>query len=271
LAVIDSTIFNGRMPTDAIFDQSDRLLAQPVDELNCPYLMVVIDFDAPNGVAPEVQQYLESLWSVEEIKPVFEHCFGFPKQADGKSFAEYVMAGQIDTTMPFNDYRPDDTPLNAPPAKVSNSGVFRIIKYAAFVIYAVLFGLLYLVCNRLGLIFEGPATTSNISAHIWYYMWPVAFAAEIIFLIALPGLVLAACAFALINARASKRFPFKPGSDLPSVLKALYLQREFGAFVIAAQNNRLADAQLQAAFTGFVATHRPDRNGQPTQEAGRIT
>jgi hypothetical protein len=269
LAVIDSTIFNGRMPTDAILDQSDRLLAQPVDELNCPYLMVVIDFDAPKGLAPELHQYLESLWSVEEIKPIFEHCFGFAKEADGKGFAEYVMARQIDTTMPFNDYRPDDTPLKAPPAKVSNSGIFRILKYAAFAIYAVFFGVLYLVCNRLGLIFE-PATTSNVWAHIWYYVWPLAFAAEIIFLIALPGLVLAACAFALINARASKHFPFKSGSDLPSVLKALYLQREFGAFVIAAQNNRLTDAQLQASFAGFVATHRPDQNGQPTQDAGRI-
>ena len=272
LAVIDNTIFNGRMPTDAILDQSDRLLAQPVDELNCPYLMVVIDFDARRGDATELCQYLEGLWarSAAEIKPVFKHCFGFPREADGKGFAEYVMARQIDTTMPFNDYRPDDTPLKAPPARVSNSGIFRIIKCAVFAVYAVLFGVLYLLCDRFGLIFEGPATTSNVWAHIWYYIWPLAFAAEIILLIALPGLVMAACAFALINARASKRFPFKPGSDLPSVLKALHLQREFGAFVIAAQNHRLTDAQLQASFAGFVTTHRPDQNGPPTQGAGRI-
>jgi hypothetical protein len=272
LAVIDTTIFNGRMPTDAILDQSDRLLARPVDELNCPYLMVVIDFDARRGDPAELREYLEGLWvrSAAELKPVFKHCFGFPKESDGKAFAEYVMARQIDTTMPFNDYRPDDTPAKAPPPRASNSGTFRIIKYAVFAFYAVFFGVLYLICDRLGLIFDGPTTTSNVWAHIWYYVWPLAFAAEIVVLIAFPGLIMAACAFALINAGASKRFPFKTGSDLPSVLKALYLQREFGAFVIAAQNNRHTDAQLQASFAAFVTAHRPGQNGPPTQEAGRI-
>jgi hypothetical protein len=269
LVVIDSAIFNGRMPTNAILDQSDRLIAQPVDELNCPYLMVVIDIDAPTGDATEVRRYLEGLWkrSAEEIKPVFKHCFGFPKEADDKDFAEYVMARQIDTTMPFNDYRPDDTPLKAPPARVSNSGLFRVVKLAAIAIYALLFAALYFLCDRLGLIVDRTAATA---ADIWYYVWPVVFFLEIGVLIALSGLILGACLFALVNARASKRFPFKPGSDLPSVLKALYLQREFGAFVIAAQNNRLTDAQLQASFAAFVTTHLPDQNRQPTQDAGRI-
>jgi hypothetical protein len=207
LAVIDNTIFNGRMPTDALFDQSDRLIAQPVDELNCPYLMVVVDFDAPKGDTAELRDYLEDFWThaAAEIKPVFKHCFDFPKEADGKGFAQYVIARQIDTTMPFNDYRPDDTPLKASTAKVSNGGVFGILKNA----------------------------------------------------------------FAVINPR-SRHFPFKEGSDLPSVLKALHLQRKFGAFVIKAQNDLLTDAELQASFARFVTEHRPDQNGLPTQEAGRI-
>jgi hypothetical protein len=269
LAVIDSAIFNGRTPTDALFDQSDRLIAQPVDELNCPYLIVVIDFDAQSGDAAELHQYLRSLWvrSEAEIKPVFEHCFGFPQAADAKGFADYVVARQIDTTMPFNDYRPDDTPLKAPPPRVSNSGIFRIIKYAIFASYAVLFGALYLLSDRLGLILQGPASTSNVWAGIWYYIWPLAFAVEIIILVALAGLIMGAFALAVINAGAAKRFPFKEGSDLPSVLKALYLQREFAAFVIEVQG--LDAAQLQAKFATFVAKTRPGED-QPTQEAGRI-
>jgi hypothetical protein len=164
LAVIDTTIFNGRMPTDAILDQSDRLLAQTTDELNCPYLMVAVDFDAPNGNAAELREYLESLWahSEAEFKPIFEHCFGFPKEVGRKGFAEYVMARQIETTMPFNDYRPDDTPLKAPPAKVSNSGVFRIVKWAIFTIYAAFVGALCLYCDRLGLIFGRTAVRSGL-------------------------------------------------------------------------------------------------------------
>jgi hypothetical protein len=269
LMVIDSTIFNGRMPTDAILDQTDRLVAQAIDELNCPYLMVVIDFDARSGDAAELRAYLEGLWarSAPEIKPVFEHCFGFPKNADGKGFADYVMARQIDTTMPFNDYRPDDTPLKAPPPRVSNSGIFRIIKYAIIAIYGVLFGALYYLSDRLHLILQGPAAAPNAWAGIWYYIWPLAFAAEIIFLVALAGLIMGAFALAVITAGAAKRFPFKPGSDLPSVLKALYLQREFGTLVIEAQG--LTPAQLQAKFAAFVAKTRPSQD-QPTQEAGRI-
>src|SRR5258705_9602163 len=79
-AIIDDAICNGRKPTDAILDQNDRLLPQPIDQLNCPYLMMVVDFDAPKGQPSELRDYLNELWdrAAAEFKPVFEHCFGFP-------------------------------------------------------------------------------------------------------------------------------------------------------------------------------------------------
>jgi hypothetical protein len=271
LAVIDETTFNGRMPTNAILDQSDRLLAQPIDQLNCPYLMVVVDFDAPRGDPAELREYLKNLWEHKqaEFKPIFEHCFDFPKRADGDSFAAYIVERQIETTMPFNDYRPDDTPLKPRPATVSNRGIVGSVKYAAFVVYGLLVAALYVASDWLGLLFDDAAVRSGVWAKIWYYVWPLAFSAEIVVLILLPGLVLAGVAFAVINARASRPFPFKPGSDLPSVLKALYLQRQFSAFVIEAQNNRLDNAQLQAAFADFVREHQP-AGPMPTQSAGLI-
>ena len=63
-------------------------------------------------------------------------------------------------------------------------------------------------------------------------------------------------------------FPAAPDSDLPSVLKALYLQQRFQEFAVAEQG--AGDAALHAAFGRFLAKHRPDDLGWPTQEAGVV-
>ena len=52
LVVLDDVIYNGRMPTSALLDQSDRTIPQPVDHLPSPYLIFVADFDAPRERMP---------------------------------------------------------------------------------------------------------------------------------------------------------------------------------------------------------------------------
>jgi len=274
-AVIDDTIYNGRRPTDAIFDQSDRLIAQPIDQLNCPYLLFVADFDAPEGSPSELQDYLENLWNLspEEFGDVFKHCHKFPKNPNARDFADFVARHQIETTMPFNDYRPDDTPLKSRPAKVSNSTAGRLVKYAIGAVYVALCCGLYVLLDHFGLILDDDYFKSaSFLANVWYYLWPVAFSAQILLIIITPGVVVAALGYALVSAVAAKPFLRKPGSDLPSVLKALYLQRKFIHFVIDAQDKKFDDAALQAEFLKFVKACQPENINTPSlsQPAGAI-
>ena len=68
--------------------------------------------------------------------------------------------------------------------------------------------------------------------------------------------------------KAQAPLPTAPDSDLPSVLKALYLQQHFTDFVIAQQGAE--DASLYAAFKAFVDDHQPADTADPTQPPGVI-
>lgn len=63
-----------------------------------------------------------------------------------------------------------------------------------------------------------------------------------------------------VLAQGMRPFPTAPHSDLPSVLKALYLQHQFIRFMVRQQGAR--QEALQAAFAELLATHRPV-SGQP--------
>jgi hypothetical protein len=66
---------------------------------------------------------------------------------------------------------------------------------------------------------------------------------------------------------AAKPLPTAPGSDLPSVLKALFIQQNFTRFAIEAQG--LSDAALHARFGAFLGAVRP-AEPSPTQKPGEI-
>jgi hypothetical protein len=82
--------------------------------------------------------------------------------------------------------------------------------------------------------------------------------------------VLAGIAFAyrMVMSRGAKPFPQAPGSDLRSVLKALYLQQKFGRFVIDHQG--ATPQALNRAFGEFLGDHRPTDLERPTQAPGVI-
>jgi hypothetical protein len=58
-------------------------------------------------------------------------------------------------------------------------------------------------------------------------------------------------------------FPTAPRSDLPSVLKALYLQRRFIRFMVEQQGQ--SPEALKAGFSNFLAEHQPSNVTAPTQ------
>src|SRR5579872_3510501 len=114
--VIDAPAYNGRDSLDTLLAAAqgvNPLTAQPVDRLACPYLAFVADFDPALDGAEEPRSWLEELWQVArpELCSVFRYCFQFDADGDGAAFADFVIKGQLETTMPFNDYWTITPPL----------------------------------------------------------------------------------------------------------------------------------------------------------------
>ena len=236
LFVIDAPAYNGRDNPGtlrATAGKVDLLQAQPVDRLACPYLVFVADFDPAPGGEPEPRSWLEELWSVAsaELRSVFEYCYQFDPDGDGAAFADFVIKGQVETTMPFNDYWTDQPhiPNLTVPALVLAPACGAVLAAATAIILGLGLGLL------LGVVFVGLG--------LWYDV-------------------------ALINRRGAKPFPTAPNSTLRDVLKALYLQQAFTRFAIAEQG--ASPAQLRADFAAFVAATRPNDLERPTQPAGVV-
>jgi len=249
LAVIDNVIFNGRRTTPTLLDQSDRTIPQPLDQLPCPYLMVVIDFDAPRGIDAELRAYLENMWNTMRIdlEPVFTHCHGYAENAHtANNFANYIISCQLETTMPFNDYW--SVPLKLP---TISPGVLlgTLICSWAVVTAAVLAALIGLQW--------GAASA-----------WSVAFILEVVVIAILALIPAAYVLYRLAMRRGAKPFPVAPNSDLPSILKALYLQRQLISFAIRMQGQN--NAPLHAAFGEFLRQHKVHDPSGPTQAAGTI-
>ncbi len=247
MAVIEDTIFNGRARTDAILDSSDRTVDQPIDELPCPYLMLVLDFDAPQGTEAELRDYLRDVWTTMggDLAPVFENCFGYREKAvSADGFADYIIACQVETTMPFNDYWPGAPPLQ----RIS---IPQLI--VGFVVpAAIVGGGLYAAVKALGWIAASP----------WFYV------AEMLLIGVLALAAGLYTAYRIVMWHGARPFAMAPNSDLRSILKALYLQRELIAFAVAMQGR--ANPDLFDAFGAFLVKTNIDNPDSPTQLPGTI-
>jgi hypothetical protein len=235
--VIDAPYYNGRDGADSIVSAikaTDLLAAQPSDQLACHYLAFISDFDPAPG-ADEPRSWLEELWTLAkpELCSVFEYCYGFSANHDTAGFADFVLKGQVETTMPFNDY------WTAPPP-------FPSLSLGQLAIAPVL-GILAAVGG----------------AFIGHWPWWAGLGLSLV--LAAAGVVFD---YALVMARGARPLPTAPNSTLRDVLKALYLQQAFTRFAVAQQG--ASPAQLRAAFAGFVGQTRPgDLNG-PTQPPGVV-
>lgn len=246
--IIDDVAYPGRMARNTLWARirgDDLVVAQPQDHLKCPFLVFVVDFDAKSGADAERDSYLVKLWNTmgQELREIFIFCESFKSRVtDAASFAAYIASCQLETTMSFNDYYADTPNLPAWPEK-------RFL-------WAGVASLLVLGLGLLGLFV--PSLPS----------WPV-----IVGAVALVAVVLAA--YVSIMAAGGKPFPSAPDSDLPSVLKALHLQRTFTRFAIdsqmqAAGKDAASAQKLYDDFAAFVATNKPDDVGAPTQAPGVI-
>lgn len=247
-AILDQPHYNGRDPENALIQvirNTNLLDPQPHDVLTCPYIIVAIDFDpATPDATGEPRAYLEELWTLmpKELTAVFQYCYGFqpdPAQGhagvtDAKSFADFLIPCQLETTMSFNDYYTGPPPLT--PASLT-----------PFLLLAAVSVL-------------GPLVTN----HLWHWAgW------GIVTLVVIALLLLVVLAgFLYVMRFGGRSFPGNPDATLPHILKGLYLQQAFVPFA-AAQQGRTQD-ERGAAFRAFLETHRPADLDGPTQPPGVI-
>ncbi len=243
--VIDDTVYNGRVPTNALWARlrgENPLTPQPVDRLKRSYLFFGADLDADSGKDAALRRYTGRLWRTmrAELSAVLTHCHAFDERVrDEESFFRYIKDCQVETTMPFNDYWADGLPA-------------QNMKLLPVLLPPILVALVAAVGFVLHLFGAGDGDW------IWVSLWALA-------LTGLMGVGL----YHLFVAKAQAPLPTAPNSDLPSVLKALYLQQHFVDFAVAQQG--VDDEALYAAFRGFIDSHKPMDVDGPTQPPGVIS
>ena len=241
--VIDGPAYNGRKSGNTLVDairKVEPLVPQRVDALPCPYLLFAADVDAQSLDETAARRaYTDALWATMrgELQDIMRHCRGFAKVASAEAFHDYIRDCQVETTMPFHDYWPDDDLTRA------KTG----LRTPALIIGAVL----VVALVAIGWIAH---------AHHWRWFTAVpAFAAAV-----------ALAVFALyrtVLGVGARLFPTPPAADLAHVLKALFLQQSLARFAVETQGED--DAALHAAFGRFLAAVRPDA-AEPSQPPGAV-
>ncbi|QMW21748.1 hypothetical protein [Sandaracinobacteroides saxicola] len=237
--VIDQPMYNGRDGDNSLKQalRNVNLLAhQPVDALSRPWLLFAADLDAdesePDG---GLASWARGLWerTEKELRAIFTPCVGFDAVQDAAGFAAWLKRCQIDTLMSFNDYYVPTATLKG-----------WTLKSIAGLLLGVAVGLLLL-----GALF---------GIHGWWWLpWAV---------IALLGGAVAA-GLTLWNS-GKKPFPTGANTDLPSVLKALFVQQRFALLAAELQG---ADADtIHRRFGDFISQVKPADTHEPTQPPGVI-
>jgi hypothetical protein len=260
--IIDGPNYNGRLSGDTLIGRIRKLnplIPQPVDTLSTPFLLFAADIDAvgEDGEAA-LRAYTRTLWETAEtdLKQIFDHCCGFEGITTADGFHDYIKRCQLETTMPFNDYWADG--LDVGNAKFPT---MPLVLTGGAAVLAIVVWLLALLLNGLLTVANVDNGFSRAMAHVT--AWGT------IIVPILVGLVLLAALGLLrwIGSKSRKPFPTAPGSDLPTVLKSLFLQQQFTRFATEAQG--LDDAQLHARFGRFLAAVQPSAPA-PTQAPGEV-
>ena len=262
--VLNDTIYNGRITQNPLVAQlqgNKQIVPQPVDRLNAPYLVFCADIDAveqdgdplPATLSESRQKqvraaYARQLWETmeQELRDVYSNCYGFDGVQSADDFARYLYKFHVDTTIPFHDYYLDleHAGFHNLPVKPLLYGVLAPLLFGALVLVLWLFG----------------------AGHVPLLGWPTL--PTWILSLAL-GAVLAYAAVKYAIANGEKPLAPAKYDDLPSVLKALYIQQKFSEFFI--DNQGLPPDQLNAAFGKFMAEHDPQNRHAMTQKPGVIS
>ena len=258
--VLSDVIYNGRNaqnPVVATVMGINPVEPQEIDKLNAAYLVFCADVDAvtedgaplPSELTADEQtqvrkSYARELWNTmgPELDEIYSNCVGFDGVRTADDFANYLDRCHVETTMPFHDY------------------YLKLPKFNELSIPKLLAGILV------------PAGIGVLALLLWLFGVAGIFGISTLLLFFL-GLVIAAVAavlsvrYALSNG--AKPLPPAEYDDLPSVLKALYVQQTFAEFAIDHQG--ADDARIYEDFGAFLTTHRPEDKISPTQNPGVIS
>jgi hypothetical protein len=260
--VINDTIFNGRIGKNALaaaLTHDDPAVPQEADRLNTSYLCFCADIDAvekagdplPKTLTPTQQRrvrdsYARELWEDmgDELRDIYSNCEGFDGVETAQDFADYLNRCHVETTMPFHDYYLKLPQFNNLPVKWL---LLMVLVPAAWTVVSLalrLFGVLEMPF--------GPDIDT--------------FSSFVLGLIVTGGVGFGLLKY--INANGQKPLPPAEHDDLPSVLKALYLQQHFADFAIDAQGASPED--LHKSFGAFLKEHDPSDKTGPTQTPGVV-
>jgi hypothetical protein len=261
--MIDGPAYNGRNSGDTVIGVlkgTDPLVGQPVDGTH-PYLLFAADVDASGDADATLKTYTATLWETmgAEIRGIFQHCVGFDSVRDAAGFHAYIQLCQIETTMPFNDYWLDGMPVGASGAA---SQLPHYVKMAVSAFTAYVIALFCVVALHFALVAFGVEDSlSDLAARLAAWGSIGLAAVLCIALLALYG------AYRWALGRGAQPLPTAPGSDLPSVLKSLFLQQQFVRFVLETQGS--SDQTIHARFGAFLGATAP-QSPSPSQSPGEI-
>jgi hypothetical protein len=259
--IIDGLPYNGRLSGNTLFGalrDINPLTPQPVDRLSVPYLLFAADIDAPGDPNAALRAYTDALWATmkDDLEVIFGHCAGFDGVDTAEEFYGYICKCQVETTMPFNDYWLDKLPVEDVKLPITPLKWTAILAACAFAVW-----LLALVLNGVLAVFGADGGFARSTARV------VAWGSIVVPLMIGVALLVAYGLYRWILRRGQASLPTAPGSDLPTVLKSLYLQQHFTRFAIEAQG--LSDAQLHARFGAFLAAVKPG-DASPTQPPAEV-
>lgn len=259
--IIGGPPYNGRLSGDALIGvlrDVNPLTPQSVDRFSAPYLLFAADIDAQGSPDVALRTYTDALWATmaKELEKIFGHCAGFEGVDTAEKFHGYIRKCQVETTMPFNDYWPDKFPIGNGQLPITPLKWTAIVAAGALMLW-----LAALVLNSILTVLGADGGVAHSAARV------VAWGTIIVPLLTGVAMLAAYGLYRWILRRGQAPLPTVPGSDLPTVLKSLYLQQHFTSFAIEAQG--LSDAQLHARFGAFLAAVKPDE-ATPTQPPGEV-
>ena len=282
-AIVDAPRFNGRISGDGLLAavRSTQLLkAQPDDRLTTPFLLFGADFDAHGlSEAQALRRYTDRLWETmaEELTSVFQHCYGFEKVDNAAAFHDYIRKCRVETSRPFNDYWADGLKAgNMWPAVITviAGGFAAVVGLGAWLVALAWFltGKLMTMTFVDGNLLRPLMTKAQWPQGMHWPTWlPWGSSnpwgtAEWLVDLPIMALIVGFVTLKLLHMFGRTPFPTAPDSDLPSILKGIYLQQNFTRFAIEAQG--LDEEALHARFGAFLKDAQPGELVKPTLKPG---
>ncbi len=255
-AIINEPHFNGRLSDDALVSTVrgvDPLQPQAVDQLTTPYLLFAADLDAQVGDGEAaLQAYTATLWRTmqPDLVQIFDHCIGFEGTDTPEKFHAYLKACQVETTLPFNDYWAYGMDLGATKPQAGSGAMAGFLKWGGrLALGALIVWLVALAADGLFIGLGANNILSRVAASV------TGWGAAVLLVLILLAAFAAAALYGWVMRRGAQPFPTAPDSDLPSILKGLFLQQAFTRLAIETQG--LDDDALHARFGAFLEAVKP--------------